>query len=609
MREKAPIILKTASRSMIHRSGPARRAAGEWGICAAAACVLALPGCGSPFASESHRGRQVPAERLRTIDALRLDRREAAPDSGGSEPAVAARSRFDGQSEVPLSIEEARALALSNNLEIKVSLLDPAIAEQRVREEEGRFEAAFTTRALWQETDAPTASQLSSAQQRFQLVEPGVRVPLRTGGTASVSLPVSRTETNNIFSLLNPSYRSDLAFSISHPLLRNAGREVATAPIRIASYNRQASEARTKLDVITQVAAVERAYWRLYQARRDLEVTQQQYELARTQLEKADRLVRAGQVAEIESLRAQSGLADRLDAIIRAQNAVLLQQRELKRIMNAPGLGVGSPTMVIPRTEPAPVEYLVRAGDLADLALANRMELLEIELRLLADAANVRVARNQALPALDLDATYRINGLGGSTRDSFRTLERNNYEDWSIGATLDVPLGNEFARARLRQALLTRLQRLASLDSRRDLVLQEVLNAVDGIQAGWERILATRQASILAGRALRAEQRQFDVGTGTSTSVLDAATRLAEAQLAEIRAITDYQLAQIDLASATGTLLGASRIEWAPAPVADDPGPAESAEAEALMRRLDTINGSAAGRLVPRPASPSALPE
>jgi outer membrane protein len=524
--------------------------------------VPLLFGCSNPLASRPEdRGQRVDPERLRAIGRLPIEEYQAPPRPEVP-PEQAARSRFVGLPEVSLSIEEVRAAALENNLDLRVALVNPEIAAEQVKEEDARFEPVFTTRALWQETDSPTATTLEGAQQRLQLVEPGVRIPLRTGGIASVSLPVTRSETNNIFSTLNPAYTSDLEFSISHPLLRNAGRDAATIGIQIAGYNEQVAQAQTKLQVIQQLAAAERAYWLLYEAREDLRVAQLQYELANTQLERAQRLVNAGEAAEIETVRAQSGVAQRLEAIIRAQNLVLTRQRELKRIINAPGLEVSSTAVVIPATPPRPVEYLLDAPALVERAIAGRMEILETELRLLSDSANIRFARNQTLPQLDLDATYRINGLGRSERESFRVLRDNNYEDWSIGARMEVPLGNEFAQSRLRQALLARVQRLSTLESRKLLIMQEVLDAADRIQAGWERILATRQAAVLAGRSLQAEQRQFDVGGNTSTDVLDAAARLAEAQLAEIRAVTDYQLAQVDLAQATGLLLEEARVRW-----------------------------------------------
>jgi outer membrane protein TolC len=44
------------------------------------------------------------------------------------------------------------------------------------------------------------------------------------------------------------------------------------------------------------------------------------------------------------------------------------------------------------------------------------------------------------------------------------------------------------------------------------------------------------------------------------TEVLETLTRLGDAQLREVRAVTDYQISLIDLAFATGTLLGHSHI-------------------------------------------------
>lgn len=542
----------------------------ECGVTAGIAGLLLMSGgCGGPLGRyDADYGRKPPPERLRQIDRLPIEQyvKPAPPAEAKQEdPAKAARDKFAGMPEVPMTIEEARASALTNNLDLKVSLLNPTIAQQSVSIEEAAFEAVFNTRALWSETDQPTASQLVGAHDKLYQVTPGVTIPLRTGGSASVSLPMSRDETNNAFSTLNPAYTSDLDFSISQPLLRNAGRAVNATAITIASYNEQISEAQTKLAIINQLAAVDRAYWSLYQARRDLDVRQQQYDLANAQLEKAQRLVNSGKRAEIEVVRAQSGVADRLDAIIVAQNTVLQRQREFKRLINLPGLEIDTTSRLVTRTDPRPVEYIFVPQSLANAAEQNRMEMMELELRLLSDSANIKFNKNQILPQLDLNATYVVNGLGDSSNASFRQLRENKYEDWSIGATFSTPIGNDAAQSRYRQSLLTRIQRLGSREARKQTIRQDVFDAVDRIDAGWQRILATRQATILSTRTLQAEQRQFEVGTSTSTNVLDQATRLAEAQLNEIVAITDYEVAQIDLAVATGTLLGAQHIRWEPA--------------------------------------------
>lgn len=534
------------------------------------AAGLAFSGCGSPLgSSEADLGNRPPPERLRKIDRFPAEQYEkppappAAPDAKPEDPSKAARDKFAAMPEVPMTIEEARASALEHNLDLKVSLLSPTITQESVTAEEAAFEAIFTTRALFRESESAVLTG-PSTRDDLLTVTPGVTIPLRTGGSATVGLPLSRDENNSAFNTTNPTYGSDVEFSITQPLLRGAGREVNATAISIASYNQQISEAQTKLAVITQIAAVDRAYWRLYQARRDLEVRQQQYELAQAQLEKAQRLVNSGKRAEIEVVRAQSGVADRLEAIIVAQNAVLKQQREFKRLVNLPGLEVDNTSRLITKTDPRPVEYLFNAQTLSASAEQSRMEMMELELQLLADSAVIKQNKNLVLPQLDLTAGYTVHGLGDSFSSSTRMLGRDEFDDWSIGANLAIPLGNEGAQARYRQAVLTRIQRIGSRESRKQTIKQEVYDAVDSIEAGWQRILATRQATILGTRTLQAEQRQFEVGNSTSTNVLDAAARLAEAQLNEITAITDYELAQVNLAVATGTLLGAQHIRWDP---------------------------------------------
>jgi outer membrane protein TolC len=113
--------------------------------------------------------------------------------------------------------------------------------------------------------------------------------------------------------------------------------------------------------------------------------------------------------------------------------------------------------------------------------------------------------------------------------------------------------------------MLTRLQTLATKEQRIAQITQEVLNTIDQLEANWQRIIAAQKRIIYAQRVLDVETRQFGLGLRTSTDVLDAQTKLANAQSAEISAVTDYQISQVDIAFATGTVLGASKVVWQPA--------------------------------------------
>jgi len=539
-------------------------------VCALALATLA--GCsGNPLASHpSDYGRRIASpERAREVEAFHPEAYLARPPRTLDEAAAEEAERRAGllardaeRARVEISIEDVRAAALSNNLDLRVALVAPAIAQARLSEEEAAFEAAFTADFRWQEIDAATATDLASGQARVQRLVPAVEVPLRTGGTARVALPMSRTSDNNQFRTLNPAYTSDLEFTISQQLLRGAGRRANTHAIRVASYDRRIGLEQTKLEAIRQLANADRAYWRLFRARAELEVAQQQLELAQAQLERAERQARAGTVPEIEVIRAEAGVASRLEAIFIAQADVLRTQRELKRLINAPDLDIGGSASLVTTTDPEPVELLFDTEALAAAALDRRVELLEIELRLAQDASTIEFTSNQSLPLLTVDYTYRLNGLGGSLEDSFDLMTDRDFADWELGLRARIPIGNEAAKSRVRAAILTRMQRLRTREAREQSIRQEVYDAVDQLRTTWQRVLSARQSVVLNTRSLEAEQRQFGVGRSTSNDVLEAAARLADAQVAEIRAITDYQIAKIDLAVATGMLLGAAAVRF-----------------------------------------------
>ncbi len=542
-------------------------------LCTLHFALCTLPtGCSSPLSpSASDPSPRPPPSPLRAIDRLDKDRYAGlpAPEAADAPPVAPPpgekyTSRFADRPTVALSLEDARAAVLENNLDLRVVLTDPLIQSELLRAEEAKFEAVFVPFVSTAEVSAPVLNTTAANQQKRVSFGGEVDVPLRSGGRASVNFTETRSKTNNPFYAFNTAFDSSLTFSLSQPLLRNAGRRVNTHSIRIAALNRDISEAATKLEVIRQLAAADRAYWRAYAAARALQVRQQQYDVGLAQLARAQRRVDAGAAADLEVTRAQAGAASQLEQIILAEKNLLDQQRELKRLLNIPGLEIGTKTLISTATDPDPVRYAFDAARLADLGVDNRMEMLELELRLAQDYSSIEFAKNQALPSFTLDFQYAIPGLGGNLSSSIDQLTGANFRSWSATIRGEIPLGNEAAKARVQQAILTRLQRLSTREARALAIRQEVLGAVDAIDAAWQRIMAARQSVILAARTLEGEQRQFDAGIRTSTDVLDAAARLANEQTSEIAALADYQIAQVDLAFATGTLLGAGKVEWSP---------------------------------------------
>ncbi len=523
-------------------------------------------GCYELFRDDSYLKFQVPPEELRDIEPIDPAQFTRSPLVTIDE-AMKEALEPDIDPEVPpesidLSIADVRAAVLANNLDLKVEVLNPAIAATSISEEEARFESTLRGSVNRAELDSPNALATVGSMAEATTWDVGLDIPLATGGTLSVDFPVNNTSTNNIFATINPAVSAGIDLSLSQPLLRNAGVTTNLHAIRVARGQEQISEAQTKLEAIRILANADRAYWLVYVAYQTLIVRRQEYELALQQLETARRRFTAGSLPEIEVVRSESGVAERVDAIIQANADLRRRQRDLKRIMNRPDLPMDSRTRIVITTSPNLVWAEVDARTLADFAVANRMEMLELELRLAIDASQIDFDRNQTLPLFVFDFTYTLNGLDDALGGALDQIGRSQFNDWSVGLRAEIPLGNEAAKSRLQRAILTRLQRLATKDLRRQAIEQEVYNVLDTLESSWQRILAARYEVRLASRAYAGEQRQFDLGLRTSTDVLDAASRLTDAQTREVLALADYESAKVDLAFATGTLLGKARVRW-----------------------------------------------
>jgi len=505
----------------------------------------------------------LPPQRLRRVEPANLQAATTRPAVTVEQASQAMSAEVAAKQELPsvkLDIASARASALEANFQLEARRVEPAIAAQDIRVENAAFDPSFRTLASFERKGE------GGSGDNDYLLEPGLTFPLRTGGTLGAGLGAEWDQQSDDSSGLAAN------FSFSQPLLRGAGVKVNTAGIRIAGLNWEIVSARTKLRVIQTLADVDRTYWSLYAAWQELRVAQQQYELALVQIEQARKRVAAGASPRIEIIRSESGLAVRLQGIIIARTQVRLRQRELKRLMNRPDLPVDSATQVLTDSPPDPVGLSLDAPRLVRQALDQRMELVVLELELAIDREVIAQRRNALLPGLDLQTVYSRHGGAGGLAGAMERLDNRAEDDALVSLELDVPLGNERAQAQLRRSRLERLGRLIDQKDTEQAIRQDVYDALDRFDENWRQIVVARRGVVVAAENYRAEQQQFGLGLRTSIDVLDAAARLAEAQVSEIRAIADYEIAKVDLAVATGTLLGQDGVCWQTQDLGDDRG-------------------------------------
>jgi len=525
-------------------------AAGRWGLCLT---LILIAGCGTPKVEREPKMAALAAK-VNTIETVQLEEQsKSQPLTIGQATerlaAVVVEPNQAGPA-IQLTLDEVRAAALANNLDLKVQMIDPAIAQQSLDIERAKFESTFFASARYARSDLIEGGATTS--RRYQA---GVSTPLQTGGEIVAGVPL--TESGGIA-------QAAASVSVVQSLLQGAGARVTLYSIQLAAYAKDRIDASTKLQAIYILSNADVAYWYLYAARKQLDVSREQYKMAQDQLDNARDKVEAGSAARIEIIRAESGLASRLDAMISDETAVRYRERELKRIMNRADLPLNVQIDLIPMTDPDPRGMELDTEALVAAALENRMEMAVLESQLATNDIQLAFAKNNLLPTLEADYTFQAGGMNTSRGHAVENVFDKTLTDHSVGLSARIPLGNRAAQARLRQARLVKVQTQVSRDVLEKEIRQEVYDAVDNLGQNWRRILAAEQGVVRAHRSYKVELSQFQLGERTSTEVLDAASSLAEAELRRIAAFVNYEIAQVALARATGTLLGYGQIRLQP---------------------------------------------
>lgn len=487
----------------------------------------------------------------------------------------------DKATAVKRSIAEIRASALKHNLDLKIVMASPDIASTLVDEERAKFDNIIFANLKYSRKDLPEISgdnikftsnnsdldnqlvKLNKTPTRSTSIDAalGIEIPLRTGGNIQISSPFESINKTGDFD--SNEYRAGLKFSISQPLLRNAGVAVNEASINIAAVGQQAVRARTRLQSIRIIATIDKAYWALNQAWTELEIRQQQYDYAIQNLAMVRKRVKEGLSAAIEINRSEIGVNDRLEQLVIAKTNLALNQRQLKFYLNDPNFSIAHTTNLITTSLPDLFNYQFDREKLITQASSNRLDILETELKLTEDAMKIEFLDNQTLPLFTLDYAYgALSNSGSKFSEAYTTVGNFDYNEWYVGLRFEMPITNQARKARLQNAVGQRLQRLSTKELQQLSVKREIFDTLDTLEQNWQRIILMRQQVAIAGVNYEAELKQFKEGLRTMTEVLEALSRLGEAEIREIRAITDYQITQIDLAFSTGTLLGYSRINF-----------------------------------------------
>jgi outer membrane protein TolC len=122
---------------------------------------------------------------------------------------------------------------------------------------------------------------------------------------------------------------------------------------------------------------------------------------------------------------------------------------------------------------------------------------------------------------------------------------------------------NRGGQASLGNAFVARTHDLYSSSQIREQITLDVRNAIHQLEEARNALAAGGASFELAQKTLASEQRKFELGAETNFFVLDAQTRLAQAELTLLQTQVNYRVALAAVGHSTGDLLAPYHVKIA----------------------------------------------
>jgi outer membrane protein TolC len=279
------------------------------------------------------------------------------------------------------------------------------------------FDPVFTSALQLEHLDSECNTPLCATNQNTAAADFTYSQGFHWGTDMALSFNNTRVASNSVYNLLSPALSSNFQLKLTQHLLQGFGFASNTRYIQIARNNREITDVGFRLQVITTVDQIENMYWDLVYAYENVKVQKEQMAYAQQTLVNNQKGVEIGSLAPIEVVRAQSTIATDQQALTLAltnlELAQLLMKNAISRSLVDPAL-VEAEVIPTSTVEVPAEEPVVPTQDLVSVALDHRPELKEARINLANTRISNKAIRNALLPSLDLSVYYGGAGLGGT---------------------------------------------------------------------------------------------------------------------------------------------------------------------------------------------------
>jgi outer membrane protein TolC len=483
-------------------------------------------------------------------------------EEGDYEVGTALPPLDEGRTLIDVTLEQAIDRALELNLDLQTVRLNPQIQSYSLQSAEAAFSTTVNTTYGFNNASTPSTSQLDGGIQtntKRQTFNAGLSKTMPWyGGRVTANFNNNRTETNNSFSTLNPSYRSILSFNYTQPLL--AG--FSTDNERTALETQQIQYDISEIQLASQIALITNRvlvnYWGLRAAIEQIEIRRRDLEQAEELLRQNEIRVQLGSLSDLQVIQAEAQVASAEQGLLNAEIQWRNQELVLKQLLMS---GADDPLLnqtLNPTGLPEIVEPVVDIDAAIARALEQRNDIRTTRQQRQISELDLAVTRNNVRPDLNLIGSYSLQGVGGDRfdrggfggdpvlidpggyYDGISSIANFDTPTWGLTLNFSYAIGNKGAKASRSRAELQIDQADLAIRSQELDIVTQVTAAGLAVSDSFLLLQAAQRSREVSERAAEVEVTRFEVAASTNYEVGLAQNQLTAARLSELRAIFDY---------------------------------------------------------------------
>ncbi|ATO32733.1 TolC family protein [Dickeya dianthicola] len=335
--------------------------------------------------------------------------------------------------------------------------------------------------------------------------------------------------------------------TVVQPLLKGAGIEFNTAPVRLARLDERIGHLNQQKQIADTITQIIQTYYGLLEAQQGVMLAQESLQRAGAQRDVMQALIDSGRQAALDRLQSDADMSSQQLSLEQQENA--LSERRLA-LCGLLGVDTRTQLSASERLDIRPIT--LKAPQAIAVAMKNQPDYLIQQLTADKQQIYLMQAKNQRLWGVDL--------VAGAGRVNTRAADVQSDSRWQryVGLNVSIPLNDLQARQQEQRAWVAgKIQLLQMADVRQQLE-ETITQQVNALNSNWQQFLIADRLTRLSEKTVQAEQAKLLAGRSSNFQVLSYQASLRAAQSARVSAQIAYlnSLAELDRA------LGSTLNHW-----------------------------------------------